>query len=220
MTSIASRILVLFLAASLCGGCAQRPFDAGSSLEGQSYRSPDHRADHAPWGSVFVRRVEDRRPSYELGRENYLNDSWFSEVAFVRTVPATLKILIERELTAAGVMTTAADAESAKYLVDIVLDHFTAKADRDVLGLIPVIPSIEIEGVIELGLRLTDQDGRPFLDKRYLYRDDTLAATVSGVQSTASELLYTLLTRLLADVVPECDQAIPQFWSELGMEVQ
>lgn len=202
-------------------GCSSAPFDPSQDpREDSAYSRPEYQSTHAPWGSVFVRSVTDRRPSFELGKENYLNDSWYAESLFTHPVPLTLKRLIERELATSGVMTLAEDEGSAKYLIDLVIVHFTAHADRDLIGLIPVIPTVAVNGLIDVKLRMTDQDGRPFLDVRYQDTEEAMAATVSGIESTGSQVLLKALSRVMARVVKDIDQAVPRFWKELGMPVQ
>ncbi len=212
--------LFTFLVVLGCG-CGSTPFDPSEDpREDSAYSPPDYRAAHEPWGSVAVRSVTDRRGSFELGKENYLNDSWYAESLFTHPVPLTLKRLIERELLAGGVMTIAEDDGSAKYLIDLVIVHFTAHADRDLIGLIPVIPSVAVEGRIDLKLRMTDQDGRPFLDVHYQDTEEATAATVSGIEATGSRVLLTALARVMARLVQDVDQAVPRFWKELGLPVQ
>ena len=192
---------------------AARPVDARVTVA-------EHKADHAPWGSVAVDEIDDRRPSYELGRENYLNDSWFADQFFERSVPASMRLALERELVRSGAFSRVEAEPEPKYLIKIDLRHFTAKVDRDLIGLIPVIPSIDIEAWIDLRLRLVDQDGRPFLDKRYVFRSGSSTATVSGVEAGAQSALLEQFGLFVAEVVKDCDAAIPAFWQRLGRPIQ
>ncbi len=215
------RVRLFSVLVVLAWGCSSAPFDpAGDPREDSAYAPPAYRSAHPPWGSVFVRSVADRRPSFELGKENYLNDSWYAESLFAHPVPLTLRRLIERELQGSGVMTIAEDEGSAKYLVDLVIVHFTAHADRDLIGLIPVIPSVAVEGRIDLKLRLTDQDGRPFLEERYQDKEEAMAATVSGIEATGSRVLLRALSRVMARLVEDIDLAVPRFWKDLGLPIQ
>ena len=203
----------------LCGACTHTRVDP---LVGESdhYVSPDFRSAHPPWGDFAVRRVRDLRPSIELGRTNYLNDSYFSEGIFTRSVSTTMKSLITKELVAARVFEFGDDADLTKYVIDLDIIHFSAHSDRNLLGLIPIIPSIGVDCVIEIELRLLDQDGRRFLERRYRRADDTLTATIAGVDATGAKILLELLGQVMAIVVPDCDAAIPAFWHELGLPVQ
>ncbi|MCA9319324.1 MAG: hypothetical protein KDB53_01250 [Planctomycetes bacterium] len=201
------------------GSCAHERFAAEDRVASSAYRHTGYRATHSPWGTVIVRELRDRRPSEELGRENYLKDSWYSESLFARPVGVTIRELMLSELDASDVLRSATPPQPAEYLIDLRVLHFGAKADRDLIGLIPVIPSIDIEGIIEIEVKLTDPDGRPFLDERYRYEDSQLVATIAGVEASAAELMVQLMSRFMAEVVPAIDAAIPRLWESLGMRV-
>lgn len=211
-----TRGLAIAFLAMIAAGCAHDPIDP-TSADARGYETTSHRADHEPWGTVAVRDVSDRRPAFELGESHYLEASYTSEAVFRRSVPATLKGLVVRELVTSGAFTPAADATAADYVVDIRIVHLFARSDRDVIGLIPVIPSIDIDCEIDLELRLVDQDGRRFLEKRYEKRGDALAATITGVQATSARLLYRTLAEVMDAFVRDADRAIPEFWSALGL---
>lgn len=212
------RLCAIAALAVTLAGCAHRPIDPASA-DPSDYAATTHRADHEPWGSVIVRDITDRRPAYELGERHYLEVSYASEELFERSVPATLKRLIASELVNSRAFTRADDLESADYLVDVEIVHFFARSDRDVIGLIPVIPSIDIDCEIDLRIRLVDQDGRPFIDRRFEKRDDALAATITGVEATSARILYGALAALMDEFVREADSSVPEFWADLGLPV-
>lgn len=212
------RVAAMFVLLALLSGCAHKPIDPAEA-SAREYRASSYRAEHPPWGSVAVRNISDRRPAHELGETNYLEVSYASDALFKRSVPATLKRLLVRELVRSGGFIPAQDVATADYLIDLEIFHFFARSDRDVIGLIPVIPSIDVDCEIDIQLRLVDQDGRRFIDQRYEERDDGLAATITGVEATSAKLLYGALSTVMDRVVRDADQSIPAFWDELGLPV-
>lgn len=186
-----------------------------------SYEPLAYRADHAPWGTVAVRSMRDRRPSRELQRQGYFKDSYSSDALFDRPIPSMLARLLQREFVATGVFeraigATATGGAGADYFADVTIRHFYARFDRDALSLIPILPTIDIECRIELDVVLTDRDGRRFVDRRFAASDTTSTAAVANPDAVAAALLGRVLERVVGDLIRECDASIPRFWQELG----
>ena len=205
------------LLAILLGGCAHERFDpvrTEGALGGTGYR-----AGHPPYGTLAIRHVADRRPSHEVGSINYLNDSWFADRLFEREVSGIVRDVFLLELDESGAFDAVPDAEHSDYVLDLSIAHFTCHVDRDLVGLIPFVPSIDLEAKVTIHVLLRDQDGRRFLDERYEEVEESTTATVAGVESSASDLLLEALERVLRRAVPDADRAVPAFWSGLGLPV-
>lgn len=209
---LASAILVL--AAGGCAGDRLRPFGRDAA----SLPPTTHRSAHAPYGTLALRRLEDRRSGRERGHENYLNASWYSDQLFAHPVPELVGTVLLRDLRTAGVFRGAASPDEARYLLDVGIAQFHARVDRDLLGFIPVIPSLEIQGRVVLDLRLTDHDGRPFLERRFEATETHGAAAIEGTEGTAAELLLALLARVSAEATAEIDRTVDRFWRDLGRD--
>lgn len=181
-------------------------------------RPIEFRAEHPAFGSILVEKVRDQRPAFELGSENYLNESYYSEELFRRPVVGVLRSVLGRELVQAGLFTRAPSSGEPQYLLRVSLRHFYAKSDRDLLGLIPVFPTIDVEGRIAAKVLLTDPDGRRFLEKRYDLRRHAATATIGNVPGTGADLLLEVMGDLLERLLLDSDEAVLSFWRELGMD--
>jgi hypothetical protein len=213
------RLLVgaILLTWGLVPACSTTPREP-ERADSSDFRPLEFRAEHPPFGSIEIENIRDRRPAFELGTENYLNDSYYSEELFRRPVVTMLRGLTLRELVSSGLFTRAASAEEADYLLRIELRHFYAKSDRDLFGLIPVLPTIEVEGRVVAQVFLTDQDGRRFLDKRYDLKRVTGTATVGNVPGTGADLLLEVLEELMTQLLRDADSSVLKFWRELGRD--
>ena len=199
-------------------GCAHDPVDPANV--GNAYRSPSLRADHAPWGTVAIPLVRDRRPAHELGRRNYLKSTWISDRLFDRPVPSMLRRMLAREFDRTGVMRPIADVKRSKYVLELDVHHFAVRYSTGVAALLPILPSVDVEAVVDIEYRLVDQDGRRFVEKRFTDRDDTTTATVSNPAAVGTTMLLEILSAFVEDIVVEVDRAIPAFWAELNLPVQ
>ncbi|MEZ6196361.1 MAG: hypothetical protein R3F20_11645 [Planctomycetota bacterium] len=210
-------LALLIAGAAVLVGCSTTPREP-DRVATEVVADLDYRPTHPPYGSIEVEPLRDRRPSYELGRENYLNESYYSEDLFRRPVPATLRRVAERELVTSGVFAAAPSTGRPHYLLRLTLIHFTARADRDLLGLIPVVPSVEVEARFTADVLLTDRDGRRFLEKRYDVTRTATTSTLGNVESTSADLLLMAMGDVIGSLVRDADQGVDAFWRELGFD--
>ncbi len=206
--------ILLPAALAACGSVPSEPI----GLDHRAFRS-SHEAGHEPWGPLALRHVRDERPGWELGRFNYLNESYFSEELFRLPVPATLKRLLYRELGRSGAFRPEPEVELAHYLLDVTIRHYYLKTDRDLLTILPVIPALSSEIHVDLEIRLSDVDGRLFLEKRYDSQSAEAAALLSGVEGSGAERLVAITAALLDAMIRDLDLSVPSVWAELGRSV-
>lgn len=199
--------------------CSHTPYDPVSEQSGP-FQSSAYRADHAPYGTLAIRQFLDFRSAKERGRVNYLNESYYSESLFRRSVPSTLRHLIQKEIHQSGAFTILKDSAASKYTMDIKIQNFYARADRSLIGLIPVVPDVDLDLRVRFHVLLRDQDGRRFLDRVYDQSEHQKTATIAGIEASAAEELSKILSTLMADLVVDCDQAIPEFWKQYNLPVQ
>ena len=218
MRAVRGPLIPFILLLLALGGCTSAP-GGRINLEKSAYQSPEWRADHPPWGTLSVRFVRDIRPGWELGKHSPLHESYYSDELFELPVPVTLKRLILKELQETGVFRPEKNREHSHYVAEFTLRHFFLKADRTLLDLIPILPTTSFEAVIDFEVRLTDQDGRVFLDKRYDSRSEPwLSRSNEGSGSGADQLLF-LLSTMMADLVEDMDRGVQEFWRDLGLPV-
>ncbi len=206
--------ITLTLAMAGCG-TPSGPIDLADS----SYRSPNIAKSHDPWGSLAVRFVRDSRPGWELGFHNYLNDSYYSDELFEFPVPAVLKRLILEESQRAGTFEPRAEDEKSNYLAEIDLKHFYVRTQRNLLDLIPILPTTTVEAVIDFEVRLVDHDGRLFMKKRYNSKDKARRDQLADVGGSGTDRLLEILSVFMGELVVDMDMSVIRFWSELGMSV-
>ncbi len=199
-----------------CTGIPSGPIDLNNS----SYESPRFRVDHPAWGSLAVRFVRDSRPGWELGFHNYLKESYYSDELFDLPVPVVLKRIILREAQAVGSFTPSQEKLKSKYLAELTLRHFYIRTDRNLLDLIPILPTTKVSAVVDFDIKLIDQDGRLFLQKNYSSTDPVRAKKLGELSGPGVDQLLTIMTTLIAELVQDMDQAVPKFWAELGLPVQ
>lgn len=199
-----------------CAGTPRGPIDLAKS----AYVSPTHSANHEPWGSLAVRYVRDTRPGWELGFHNYLRESFYSDELFELPIAVTLKRLILAESQRSKAFLPEQDRAQGKYLVDMTLHHFFIRTDRNLLDLIPILPTTSIDAVIDFDVKLVDQDGRVFLEKRYNSSDKARKAQFEDLPNNGIDQLLGILTILMEELVADMDRSIPEFWAELGLPVQ
>ncbi len=214
---LAGNGLGALIALSILGACGTNP-RAPLSAGDASYQSTLFRASHPPYGDLSLTSFRDRRPSFEIGRINYLNESWYSESLLRGSVASNFKRVVLGEFAQAGVFRSNAGGQEASHELEITLYHFYAKSDRDLLGLIPIIPSIEVLAEIEFHVLLRDAEGRRFLDRRFSGLRQADTATIAGVESVAADLLLSLLSELMDEFVREADRKVREFWAQFGMQ--
>lgn len=210
-------VVAVVLAFSIASGCSTTP------REPDSPRSADlppleFRAEHPPYGSVVVEPIQDRRPAYELGSENYLNESYYSEELFRRPVVGVVRSVFGRALVTSGLFSPPPTTGEAAYALRVSLRHFYAKSDRDLLGLIPFFPTIDVEGRIVVEMLLTDPDGRRFLERRYDVKETAGTATIGNVPGTGADLLLEALSDLLERFLADADRGVEDFWRGLDRD--
>lgn len=208
--------LCFLLVLAGCTGIPSGPID----LRNSSYESPKLRADHPAWGSLAVRFVRDSRPGWELGFHNYLKESYYSDELFDLPVPVVLKRIILREAQAVGSFTPSQEKLNSKYLAELTLRHFYIRTDRNLLDLIPILPTTKITAVVDFDIKLIDQDGRLFLQKNYSSTDPDRMDRLSNLSGSGVDQLLTIMTTLIGELVIDMDQAVPAFWAELRLPVQ
>lgn len=214
-------VVVLILCLAWAGtGCTHASRDPSVRQNTSSdFRPVEHKANHPPYGTVVVAKVEDARPGYEVGRRDYLNYSFVSNALYDRPIPAMLKSLLANELFEAGVFTIGEELDDADYLLDVVIRHYYARYETSVLALTLIVPSISIEAEIEVHIKLYDQDGRRFLEKVYKKKDDALSPAVSGAEGMSATLLNEMLARFATEFIVDADESVPQFWKSLGLPI-
>lgn len=169
----------------------------------------------APHGLLWLREVKDRRPGIELGRLDYLNASYESDQLFDVPIGTVLGSAILGECTQSGLFREATGLTKADYILDVEILHLYSRLDRNLLSLVPIIPNIRVDARMELRLRLTDLDGRPFLDKRVHQSDKRWVAGLTATESLSRAMLQDLLRQILEEWIPLADQAIPAFWNRI-----
>jgi hypothetical protein len=210
---------LLLIALSSLGACTGTP-SGPIDLEKSRYARPAHSADHDPWGTLAVRFVRDTRPGWELGFHNYLRESYYSDELFELPVAVTIKRLILVESQRSRVFLPEQERTRSKYLLDLTLNHFFIRTDRNLLDLIPILPTALIDAVIDFEVRLVDQDGRLFLSKRYNSAAEDRAKQFESLPNDGVEQLLQILSALMGELIADMDRSVSDFWAELGMPVQ
>jgi hypothetical protein len=159
------------------------------------------------------------RPGWELGFHNYLKESYYSDELFRLPVPTTLKRLLLKELSNQGTFSASQDSEHSDYVLDLKLQHFFVRTERGIVGLIPFLPLAKVEAVIDFEVKLKDQDGRVFLDKRYASTDPERSEEIEAIPGSGTDQLLGILTAFMSELVSDLNESIPKFWAELGLEV-
>ena len=212
--------LLVAVALLLCTvACTSTP-SGPIHLEESSYEPVSHESGHAPWGTLAVRFVRDIRPGWEVGFHNYLNESYYSDELFELPVPVTLKRLILKEMKSAGVFEPEQEQAKSKYVAEFTLRHFFIRTDRSIFDLIPILPTTTVEAVIDFDVRLVDQDGRLFLNKRYNSRDEEREELNDSLRGSGVDRLLTILSVFMNELAADMDLGVSEFWKELGMPVQ
>jgi len=210
----------LLLAVAALAACAHGPGESTAlASRGRAARALPRPSAHPPYGRLAIVRILDERPGHEYGQTNYLRHSWVSTKLYDRPLPAMLRGLLTRALAEGGAFTPTEDETAADYFLDVRVRHFYGRYDTNILALTLIVPSISVEAEIEMGVKLSDGDGRRLLEKVYRKKDDAVAPAVAGAHGTAQELLDGMLGEILAELVAESDAGVARFWQDLGLPV-
>ena len=211
-------LLLLLQCLLLLGACAAPGRIGPDSLRSgpSPFETDAPLSEKAPHGTLMIRSVTDRRPGFELGTLDYLGASFESDGLFDVPIDTVLGDAVMDSIVRAGLFQSAAELASAQYLLDIEILHLYSCLERNLLSLIPVVPNIKVNARMTLRLRLTDQDGRPFLTQQIDHRATQRAAGLTATKSLSRNLLRGLLREIMAEWTPSADRAISLFWKQLA----
>lgn len=203
---------VLAAALLLCSACASDPHDLVELTPPTSFR-----AEGKALGPFQVKLDTDRRPPVEHGTRKFPGRSYLGYNDLIEPTAVSLLRIFARDLRASGVASTAGLApRDDGYILEVQVDHLGASYNDGLETLVPVLPTSAIAAHVAVRLRLRDRVGRLYLDEAYAAERNTVAALLTGIQSTAAETLAETLRAVCDQALPDIHAAVPAFWKRLG----
>lgn len=205
------RLAVILLCVG-CAGCASAPQDLVALTPATTFR-----ATGQALGPFQVRLDTDRRPPQEHGTRKYPGRSYLGYNDLVEPTAVSLLRILARDLRASGVASIAGlERRDDGYVLEVHVVHLGASYNDGIETLVPVLPTSAIAARVAIRLRVRDRVGRLFLDATYTAERNTVAALLTGIQSTAAATLAESLRAVCDQALPEIHRSVPAFWKRIG----
>jgi hypothetical protein len=206
-----STTLALLLFAAGAAGCA-----SGGTIDlVEACPRTSFRTEGPVLSAAAVHLRLDGRPLIEHGKDTYLGESRVEEQRFKTPVAESVLAVVARDLKDSGLFRAATYRRSGlPFRVDLDLLHAYAAVDSGLTALVPILPTSSLEAVVDLRVVFTDEDGRVFLDERFVARKSGSAALVQGGEAPAAALFALALRDAVDQALRRMASAHAAFWSQ------